>query len=177
MNTCPELEDYKFEKRCSVKTCSMYTEKTARRCMAMDVKFSPGRVISDKEIRYYKFQDKPLKDVTAIRKLAIRRVEAILALDAFVQRLEDRGRRVSVAVMPEKVKTAFVKALRSRPARMKLLNMRKEMLPLVFDTAVAEELNIDLHKYGIANLFDLTNAEYKLLVEYFTRKGGTKGLF
>lgn len=176
MNTCPEDKDYKF-KRCKVKTCSLYTERTERRCMALDVKFSPGRVISDKELRYYKMPDKPLKEVTALRKLAVRRVEAVIALDLFLTKLGKRGRRVSEAVMPDRVRIAFGKAIDSKPVQMRLLRMKREMLPMVFDTNVAKELDIDLHKYGIANLFELTNAEYRLLVEYFTRKGGTKGLF
>lgn len=176
MKQCPEISGYRFE-RCSIKKCRMYTDRTKHRCMAIDVKFSSDRTINDKELRYYKFPEKPLKEVTAIRKAAVSRAQTVIALDGFIEELGEVEERSVGSMLPHKVGAAYRKVLDSRAFKIKLLRLKEIHIPYVFDRAVAEEMGSNLHRFSLASLFELTTTECRLLLDYFTRKGDVQGLF
>ena len=176
MKQCPEIAGYRFE-RCDIKKCRMYTERTKHRCMAIDVKFSSERTINDKELRYYKFPMKSLKEVTAIRKAAVNRAQTVVALDGFIEELGEVAERSVGSMMPHKVGAAYRKVLDSKAFKIKLLRLKDTHIPYVFDRTVAEEMGSNLHQFSLASLFELTTTECRLLVDYFTRKGDVQGLF
>lgn len=180
---CPINPNFRFRTRCTIKNCRMYSERTANRCMELDTKFAGDKNISDKELTYYKKPELDLKSMTALRKKAVNRTYAVLALRSAVQHVTSNPKvevTLSPELMPPNVRNIFNKALNSKIFKVPELALEPWMLTLLLDRKYAEGLPVNIHTFHLHLLFLLTTTEFKNLTEYFTRLGTTRnqrGLF
>lgn len=179
---CPVNPDYRFKTKCTIKNCRMYTERTKNHCMEIDTLFVGDKNISDKELVFYKRPGMDLKDMTSLRKKAVNRVYAIIAMRAAIQYIEENKKEVvlNVELMPANIKNVFNKVLASKIFKVAELNLKPWMLAMLLDKNYAEEFPTNLHSFQLHLLFLITPTELKNLTEYFTRLGTSRnqrGLF
>lgn len=75
-------------KQCPLTSCKYWTERTSRRCMAVDVQVG-DRGFTTADLQYFKMPEAAIKDVNAARKAALEKANAILCLYACIDTLND----------------------------------------------------------------------------------------
>jgi len=84
---CTYVDWYKF-RQCTVQSCKNCTDRTEHRCLGVDrVQPAGNKTISDAELHYFKLHKLgySTKYVSVKRKEAIKKVQAILVLNKFLQ--------------------------------------------------------------------------------------------
>lgn len=140
MKKCPMCPRYKFKTTCRVTTCKMWTPITASNCLAIDIKFSAeDKPFSDGELLHYKFSDKELsvKDIAKIRRQAVDRVKGLIMLSQFILTLKENPPQQKYQHVPGKSKVVDA-ILNTPPLSLPRLEFESWMLPLIFDTELAE---------------------------------------
>lgn len=87
---CVYVPWYRFV-MCTIDSCKNYTEALPCRCLAIDRKQPEGtKIISDEELRYYKFNGQSISTrlVSMKRKAAINRVKSVLILREYIQHIQ-----------------------------------------------------------------------------------------
>lgn len=88
--TCPLVDWFQFH-TCTVITCKNFSKETKSRCIELDrVEPEGKKFISDAEIHFYKFKSASISPrlVQHKRKIAAKKVEAILMLKLYVEYIQ-----------------------------------------------------------------------------------------
>lgn len=93
LNSCPLNPEYLFD-ACCIRTCKNHTSVTKRRCIELDrVKPEGNKVITDSEIRFYKYPNVSIttRNVSKKRKEAVENVKNLIILYYFIQSLKSKA--------------------------------------------------------------------------------------
>lgn len=166
INTCPELDEFKFYKRCPIKTCQFWTSQTERRCLAMDRRES-SKGITDAELSFYKCPDLDARQVFNERRKSILRVECIIILSEFIQYIVEN--RKSFAVDENQFNQKVCTFIESYPLNVPDLNFAPWMLPYIVDEStynsfLREEMNNRVDVINLSLLLDLTPRKFAAIL-------------
>lgn len=176
MKTCPLLDGFKFKTKCSIETCKYHSCFTKSNCLHLDTNISTGnKVLSDSEIVLHKLPDHSPKQVASIRKNAISRVGAILAVRKLIEHVKENEKRdkglnkeMAKRLPPKQVKT-LRKAMSSDVMYNKHLGVKVWMLRFIFDYEYAKKVIPNYQKLSINTLFGVSNEEIKKLTYQFKK--------
>lgn len=170
MKQCPLEDSYKFRTKCRVTTCKMFNEQTACNCLALDTTFASNeKTLSDAELIIYKFPGKNQREVASIRKRAVSRVSAVLALNNLVQHIRQHEKPetgLNAAFMrrlPGDAKQLLKKSFRSKIFKIKHLDLEVWMLPFVLDPEYANKIVPDFNRFAIHLLFRWVPKELEIV--------------
>lgn len=166
INTCPELEEFKFYRRCPIKTCQFWTNQTDRRCLALDRRES-SKGITDAELSFYKCQDLDSRQVFNERRKSILRVECIIILSEFIQYIVETFKPFEVD--ESKFNSKVVAFLDSYPLNVGDLNFANWMLPYIVDDTtynmfIREEMNNRVDVINLNTLLNLTPRKFTAIL-------------
>lgn len=172
MKKCPLNESYKFRTTCRIDTCKMHNAQTPNKCLAMDTTFaSNDKTLSDAELIIYKFPGMTQREVSTIRKRAVNRVQAVIALNQVVQHIrakerpEDGLNRAFMQRLNSEAKRLLKKSFRSKLFRIKHLDIEVWMMPFVLDTEYTNKVVPNFERFAIHLLFRWTPGEYKTVAD------------
>lgn len=175
MHKCPLQDDYKFRTQCRVTTCKFHNANTPTRCLGLDTSFAAhDKALSDAELVVYKFPDKSPREVSSIRKRAVGRVQAILALNQVVQHVRSKERPehgLNAAMMRHlegDAKRLLKKSFRSKLFRIRHLEIEVWMLPFVLDYEYASKVVPEFERFAIHLLFRWTPKELEIVTGALT---------
>lgn len=169
IHTCPLLSDFKFNKRCSIKTCQHYNLLTERRCLSLDRKVSSdAKTFTDKELLLYKFpKNTTLRDVSTKRRFSLAQIRNITALYYFVHYISENYPRKNNYVTGEDPN--LDELISKSNLVYKQLGIKFSwMLPHIINESTFEKfgksktLSSDV---TIKTMVGLTNSDYKLFIE------------
>lgn len=176
MKQCPLQDEYRFKTQCRIATCKMYNEKTPCRCLAMDTSFAANdKSMSDAELVFFKFPNHSQREVASIRKRAVSRVQAVLALNQVVRHVQNHERPEHglnshmMRQLPSEAKQLLKKSFRSKLFRIRHLDIQVWMLPFVLDFEYANRIVPDFNRFAIHLLFRWTPKELETVVDAFTK--------
>lgn len=175
LKQCPLEETYRFRTKCRVTTCKMYNEQTVCNCLGLDTTFaSNDKTLSDAELVIYKFPGKNQREVASIRKRAVNRVSAVLALNQIVQHVRNKevpenGLNSSfMRRLPGDAKQLLKKSFRSKIFKIKHLDLEVWMLPFVLDREYASKIVPDYDRFAIHLLFRWAPKELEIVTRSIT---------
>lgn len=141
-HTCPLRDEYMFKEKCSINTCKYHTDKTARRCLSLDVKFAASDKVSDAELKLYKFPDLTPQKIAQLRKLSVGRAENIVRLYVLIQKIEQESHVWKYEPSP-----ILDTVIARRPLRIKMLGFESWMLYYLCDREyVVKHVGVEPHE-------------------------------
>lgn len=175
LKQCPLEESYKFRTQCRVTTCKMYNEHTACNCLALDTTFASNeKSLSDAELIIYKFPGKSQREVASIRKRAVSRVSAVLALNQLVQHIRQNEKPEAglntafMRLLPGDAKQLLKKSFRSKIFKIKHLDLEVWMLPFVLDAEYTNKIVPDFNRFALHLLFRWAPKELEIVSRSIT---------
>lgn len=182
MKQCPLHDKYRFRTACRIETCKMYNEQTPNKCLALDTTFaSNDKTLSDAELIIYKFPGMSQREVSTIRKRAVNRVQAVIALNQVVQHIRARERpedglnRALMQRLSGDAKRLLKKSFRSKLFRIKHLDIEVWMMPFVLNPEYANKVVPGFDRFSVHLLFRWTPGEYKTVVDSLTEARNFRG--
>lgn len=158
---CPLHSTYKFSTSCRVTTCKNYTEVTASKCLALDVKPAADKNFSDSELAYYKFNNAlKIAEVTELRKTAMTKVKSTLIINKIIEAIKQKKPKPSFFYVEGEHKEVDA-ILAKRPLSFKYLEFSPWMLSYLFDEAFVK--SVAGMNYNVADLLELKTQEYNKL--------------
>lgn len=166
VHVCPEFEEFKFAKKCPIKTCQFWTSKTERRCLALDRRES-SKGITDAELSFYKCPDLDARQVFNERRKSIARVEAIIILSEFIQYIIEHKKPLDTSGVELSPKLETL--LDSYPLNGGNLGFSLWMLPYIVDeTTYRDFLNAEMNNrvdvINLNSLLDLTPRKFSSIL-------------
>lgn len=167
VNSCPYTEWYKF-RRCCVRTCKNFTEKTRTRCLGIDRVVPEGnKLFSDAELNLYKFNTQiSTRYVSIKRKRAIERTKMLLTLHKFIDHLE-HNRSLSRKPISSEQLTELENRL---PLKISKLHFKNWMWPHLTNPDVWKKFvhtkNGECKEFHVHRLLYLTAEKYSALTEH-----------
>tara|TARA_Y100001963_G_scaffold160259_1_gene269829 strand:- start:1235 stop:1840 length:606 start_codon:yes stop_codon:yes gene_type:complete len=161
---CPEQEDFRFYRKCPIKTCQFWTSRTERRCMALDRRES-SKGITDSELGFYKCPDLDSRQVFNERRKSLARVESIIILSEYIQYIiQEFEPKLISQELPQKVE----ELLNAYPLNVPELSVLPWMLPYLVDEECYQRfLNTEMkNRVDVINLntlLDLTPRKFKII--------------
>lgn len=182
LKQCPLEETYRFRTKCRVTTCKMYNEQTACNCLGLDTTFAANdKALSDAELVIYKFPGKNQREVASIRKRAVNRVSAVLALNQIVQHVRhkevpENGLNSSfMRRLPGDAKQLLKKSFRSKIFNIRHLDLEVWMLSFVLDKEYTSKIVPDLDKFAVHLLFRWSPKEFEIVTRSITEARNNRG--
>jgi len=172
MKQCPLFDAYRFRTSCRVCSCKMYTDKTESRCLALDTTFaSNDKTLSDAELVHYKFNDLTQREVASVRKRAVNRVRAVIALHSVIQHVQAKERpenglnRALMQHLSSDAKRLLKKSFRSKLFGIRPLGIEAWMMPFVLDQEYTQKIVPQFDQFAIHLLFRWTASEFKTVAD------------
>lgn len=182
MFQCPLDDEYRFRTQCRITTCKMYNEKTKCNCLSLDTNFAAhDKAISDSELLIYKFPDKTQREVSSIRKRAVSRVQAVVALHTLTTQIRAKERPENglntklMKLLSGEARRLLKKSFRSKLFRIRHLDFEVWMIPFVLDKEYANEVVPDFDRFAIHLLFRWTAKELEIVADSLNEARNHRG--